>query len=84
MISHYPGEWDNRKRRREENRKAEGEQPRPQRAKKDRHRWCKGRAGVEHEIVIRPWRQYPQGKWLREVCTVCGREFHLVRLDEAH
>jgi hypothetical protein len=39
---------------------------------------------VEHEIVIRPWRQYPQGKWLREVCTVCGREFHLVRLDEAH
>lgn len=51
--------------------------------KKNKKRWCKGRVGVEHILVIvkderlRAWPCLPNrlfGCCHHEICTVCGKE----------
>ena len=58
------------------------ERERPQRAKKDRRRWCRGKVGVEHLPECRDYRDvkragfpYPLFEgWKVLVCKTCGKE----------
>lgn len=55
---------------------------RPQRAKKDTRRWCRGKEGVEHKLVTMKFDLVAKfgvkggifKDWLLRFCTVCGKE----------
>lgn len=48
--------------------------------KKDTKRWCKGKVGVEHDLVRVPWKGAPTVAQVDE-CTKCGKNigFYLNR-----
>lgn len=55
----------------------------PGAAKKDKKRWCRGKAGIEHKGVCRDYREVKglgvsipgfAKKWRLLVCTECGKE----------
>ncbi len=45
----------------------------PNRRKKNRRRWCKGRAGVEHKGLEKLWFAMMSHDWYRFICKNCGR-----------
>ncbi len=44
------------------------------RATKDKRRWCRGKVGVAHKLVVRLDTSWIRPQLLR-YCTVCGKEF---------
>lgn len=53
--------------------------------KKNKRKWCKGKEGIEHKVIKRPWTKYGTrvgwgGKvFMEEVCEVCGKQLKLYR-----
>lgn len=47
--------------------------------KKDTKKWCKGKAGVEHELKCYPYKHDGKNKYLKScyvlACSSCGKEF---------
>lgn len=75
VIQHYPQSGGGSKEDKAETRiqrhtiDREYSRERPVRGKKNRHRWCRGKVGVEHRTEWEPWRISHR----RLVCVVCGR-----------
>ena len=64
-----------------ENRQIQDDEPRPRRQRADRRRWCRGKVGVEHELVCMTYEQAKgaPGRTRKEnerflVCRRCGKE----------
>lgn len=69
-----------------ENRLVQDDEPRPSHQRSDRRRWCRGKVGVEHELVCMTY-QEAKGALGRFrlaserflVCKVCGKELENYR-----
>jgi len=50
------------------------ERPSTGNKRKDTHRWCKGKIGVDHQWERVQWRRISSMKFRILKCAVCGKE----------